>query len=321
MQFQIPELNKCRYAPGSPAIILFLICFFLGVQPDELPAADTELTIIYSNNTNGLLENCQCPEHAYGALEKRAAVIDSLRRSGKNILLLESGDLLDIRKNTLLHGYVVQAYEKMKYDAWTCGDQDFMEGAGFFKSMLNNPAFPPLLCTNIMQLQMSGNSAVGQKYLIKKYGRLRIGITGTINQDFHKYLEKESQAEFMFTEQKSALQAVLTELKPQCDFIVLISHSGFEQDKKLAEWFPLINVIIGGHSQTILAETYLAGKTCIVQCGENGYRLGILTLHFADQQLTAQTNKLILLDAGIGNSAFVLELIRSYQQQLVKKKH
>ncbi len=321
MQFQIPELKKYRYAAGSPAIFLFFICFLLGVRLDKLPAADTELTIIYSNNTNGLLENCQCPEHAYGALEKRAAVIDSMRRGHKNVLVLDSGDLLDIRKNSLLHSYVIQAYEVMKYDAWTCGDQDFMEGAGFFKRMLNNPEFPPLLCTNIMQLQMPGNSAIGQKYLIKKYGRLRIGITGTINQDFHKYLEKDSQAEFMFTGQKSALQAVLTELKPQCDFIVLISHSGFEQDKKLAEWFPMINVIIGGHSQTVIAETYLSGKTCIVQCGENGYRLGILTLHFTDQQLTEQENKLILLDAGIGNSAVVLELITSYHQQLAKKKH
>jgi 5'-nucleotidase/UDP-sugar diphosphatase len=321
MEFQIPELRNYKFTAGNPAFVLLLFYFFLSIPQGSLPAADTELTIIYSNNTNGLLENCQCPEHAYGALEKRAAVIDSLRRSHKNVLLLESGDLLDIRKNSLLHSYVVQAYEIMNYDAWTCGDQDFMEGVDFFNSLIHNSRFPPLLSTNIRQVQMPGNGAVGQKYLIKKYGQLRIGITGTINPDFHNYLEKESLAKFIFTEQKPALQAVLTELKPQCDFIVLISHSGYEQDKNLAEWFPLVNLIIGGHSQTLIADTQLTGKTCIVQCGENGYRLGILTLRFSDQQLVSQENKLILLDAAIRNFPAVMELVTSYHQQLAKKKH
>jgi 2',3'-cyclic-nucleotide 2'-phosphodiesterase (5'-nucleotidase family) len=298
------------------AVLLPIIGFFFGGQLNLLKAADTELTIIYSNNSNGLLENCRCPEHAYGALEKRAALIDSLRRIMKNVLLLDCGDLLDIRKNKLQHSYVVQGYEIMKYDAWTCGDQDFMEGVDFFGQLLTNPKFPPVVCTNIMQ----NNRPLGQKYLIKNYDNLRIGICGTINPDFRNYLEQPAKQFYQFTEQQSALQTVLSGMVSRCDFILLLSHSGYEQDKKIAAWFPMINVIIGGHSQTLLEKPDILGNTYIVQAGENGYRLGVLHLRFAGKQLLAVENKLILLDDRINNSPAVMELIKSYHQQVKAKK-
>jgi 2',3'-cyclic-nucleotide 2'-phosphodiesterase (5'-nucleotidase family) len=74
------------------------------------------------------LENYDCPERSYGALEKRAAVIDSIRKSEQNVLLLDTGDILDIQKSRLLHNYIVKAYDYLKYDYWTPGDQDFVEG-------------------------------------------------------------------------------------------------------------------------------------------------------------------------------------------------
>jgi 2',3'-cyclic-nucleotide 2'-phosphodiesterase (5'-nucleotidase family) len=289
--------------------------FILLVLIHILPAAETELTIIYSNNTNGMLENCHCPEHAYGALEKRATIIDSVRRMTKNVLVLDAGDLLDIRKNRILHSYVVQAYEIMGYDAWTCGDQDFTEGIDFFDRLAHNPRLP-LVCSNVR----SDSGTVGVPFLIKNYGQLRIGITGTIDPDLHKYLSEEVQTRYTFTGQKSALQPVLNELLPRCDFIVLISHSGYDQDTELAAWFPMINLIVGGHSQTVLAKADLRGDTYIVQCGENGYRLGILLLHFTGKKLVSLQNKLVLLDAGIDNFPAVMELVNSYHQQILKKK-
>ena len=33
------------------------------------------VVIIYTHNTNGVLENCKCPERSYGALEKRAFIL------------------------------------------------------------------------------------------------------------------------------------------------------------------------------------------------------------------------------------------------------
>ena len=98
-------------------------------------AQKSKVVIVYSNNSNGILENCRCPSHPYGALEKRATVIDSIRKNEEDVVLIDAGDIFNIWKNSLLHKYTARAYELLNYDLWVAGDQDFVEGSDFF---LNN---------------------------------------------------------------------------------------------------------------------------------------------------------------------------------------
>ena len=86
------------------------IIFIIYVVFVQISIAQNEtVVVVYSHNTNGVLENCNCPDRSYGALEKRAAIVDSIRKSEKNVLLLDTGDILDIQKSTLLHNYIVKA--------------------------------------------------------------------------------------------------------------------------------------------------------------------------------------------------------------------
>ena len=96
----------------------------------------TELTIVYTHNTNGHLENCVWPSRPYGALEKRATVIDSIRKVEINLLLIDAGDILGAWINPRRHKYIAEAYKYHNYDIWTPGDQDFVEGKKFFLESL-----------------------------------------------------------------------------------------------------------------------------------------------------------------------------------------
>jgi len=260
----------------------FLSIFFLFCACHTLVADSTRIVLLYSNNSNGLLENCHCPEHAYGALEKRAYVVDSIRSKEKNILLLDSGDILDIVSNRLLHSYMLRAYDFMKYDLWVAGDQDFVEGPDFFlQDMLNlNMIF---LNTNLEYK----DKMPGKKYIVEQFTDIKIGITGTINPAYQKYLERE---------------------------IVLISHSGLDKDEQLAERFPNINLIIGGHSQILTKKPKVVGETVIVQGGESGYRLGTIYLTFNNNKLKNLKNKFILLDKDIPDHPEIVKLIKEYHR-------
>jgi 2',3'-cyclic-nucleotide 2'-phosphodiesterase (5'-nucleotidase family) len=289
---------------------IVIISFVLGSVYGNWNGSATEVVIIHSNNSNGLLENCQCPEHAYGALEKRAFLVDSIHKKEKNVLLVESGDILDIIDQSLLHSYMLRAYSLMKYDAWVPGDQDFVEGPNFFKTQLM-AALGTLLNTNIIHQE----KLMGQKYLIKKFGTITIGITGTFNPNFHNYLDKKSRSHFEFKSQEDGLEEVLDELSAQCDYIILLSHSGMEQDKFLAGQFPAINLIIGGHSQILTEKPERSGKTYIVQSGESGYRLGIIRLRFKENQMISFLNKFILLDETVSDHPEVVKLIEEYHEK------
>jgi 2',3'-cyclic-nucleotide 2'-phosphodiesterase (5'-nucleotidase family) len=287
----------------------YLLIFITFCFCNILHAAETSVVIIYSNNSNGLLENCSCPEHAYGALEKRAYIIDSIRSVEKNIILVDSGDILDIVSNHLLHTYITRAYLFMNYDAWVAGDQDFVEGPGFFLEGLLNLKMT-FLNTNVLY---NGN-LLGEKYIIKQFEDVKIALTGTINPKFHKYMESESRKNFSIAMQEDNLEPVLGELLHECDFMVLISHSGMVQDESLARRFPEIDLIIGGHSQTLTKEPELVGETLIVQGGESGYRLGTLYLTFNGTKLVKAENRFILLEKHLPDHPEIVKLIKEYHQ-------
>ena len=272
------------------------------------------ITVVYTHNTNGVLENCNCPVRSYGALEKRAALIDSIRHTNPKILLLDTGDILDIQKSTLLHQYVLMAYDYMKYDFWTPGDQDFVEGTSFFLNKLMRLS-AQMVTSNIRYRE----SAIGQTFAIKKIGNIRVGITGTTREDLHKFLDSPAERDFQFENQLSALGQVVHELSGKSDFLIVLSHSGIERDREIAKLYPEINLIIGGHSQTILSQPEKIAKTYITQVGESGYRTGIFTIIFQNKKILTTESKVVLLKKEMADNPAIVNMINHYHQERLAK--
>jgi 2',3'-cyclic-nucleotide 2'-phosphodiesterase (5'-nucleotidase family) len=287
-------------------ILIFTLCLFSFAQR-------VKIVVVYTHNTNGILENCQCPERSYGALEKRAAVIDSIRKEEQNVLLLDTGDILDIRKDHLLHGYIIRAYNFMNYDYWTPGDQDFIEGEQFFLDKLLKMN-GRMLASNIKYKQ----TKIEPLYAVQNYQNVRLGITGTIRADLQQYLEPVVSANFQFENQINSLQHVIKKLSNISDFLILLSHSGIEQDRTIAKQFSDINIIIGGHSQSILAIPEQVGSTSIFQVGESGYRVGVISLWFEDKMFKMMEHNVILLTSEMKNDPNVLQMIQDYHSERLK---
>ena len=75
--------------------------------------------------------------------------------------------------------------------------------------------------------------------------------------------------------------------KEKVDLVVCLSHTGtspvkeHSEDEKLARAVPGIDVIISGHTHTILPKPIVVGTTVIVSAGSYGAYLGRLTLDYA----------------------------------------
>ncbi len=279
-----------------------------------LAAQNGELVIVYTNNTNGILENCRCPERAYGALEKRAAFIDSVRKVHPDLLLLDSGDLLDIRPNALLHRYIIKAYGLMRYDAWTPGDQDFIEGIDFFRNQLL--AMPGALVSS--NLSISGKP-IGSRWIRKVIAGLSVGITGLSDPQCFRYLPDSTAEDLSIESPEEALEITLAAFTGECDLTILLSHAGFERDNVIAARFPEIDLIVGGHSQTILEQPEIVGKTMIVQAGEGGNRVGLLTIRVVNGQISSYHNTLHLLRKEDRDAPEMLSLIEEYHKKRIMR--
>ena len=124
----------------------------------------------------------------------------------------------------------------------------------------------------------------------------RINIIGLSSEKTYQFYEQESVEGLTVEDPSVRLQAFLNHFGHNADFIILISHLGYETDKLFAAKFPEIGLIIGGHSQNKLDAVEKIGQTLIVQAGSDGAYLGRVDLEFGpDKKMTGYSDKLISL--------------------------
>ena len=90
-----------RFGQARLLSVPFLISISIVLIYNIGYSQDIKIVLLHSNSGNGVLENCGCPEHPLGALEKRSALIKEIRESNEHVLLLDSGDLLSSVGNSI----------------------------------------------------------------------------------------------------------------------------------------------------------------------------------------------------------------------------
>ena len=74
------------------------ICLFLSIIVTAVYSQDRSLYILHSNNTNGALENCYCPDNPLGSIEKRALYVQDFIKSHPRTLVVDAGDFFNVQK-------------------------------------------------------------------------------------------------------------------------------------------------------------------------------------------------------------------------------
>lgn len=298
MRYYMNKYQKC--------LILFLL---LLLSPFDSFAE--KITILYSHNNNGLLDASPCPGNPCGGLARRASLIKEYRLKNKDILVLESGDIFSSHEDTFGRKYLLEAIEYINYDAICVGDQELLNDVSFFNEM---KAKLPLISASL--INKSNLELLAPPYLIKTVGSLRIGIMGIISPKTFLFFPKQKLQNTEVLATNKSLNIYLNELIKKVDLVILLSHQGFNLDKELALNYPEINIIIGAHSQTLLAQPEKVNNTLILQAGEGGKHLGVLELNIKKGKINSFNHKLTLLNNQIEEDAQILKIIHNYYQDL-----
>lgn len=269
------KLFRKIYVFASSIIIVFI--FHLNIF------AANKITILYTNSLNGYLDDCHCKENPRGGLVMRAAEIRKIKTSYKNILLFETGDFFAPESDELLIKYLIKGYKYIGYDYISVGDQEFSGGIDLFMKYSKNL---PFICNNIsIKYKNSWKSPFKRNDIIEK-NKIKIGIIGTMAKHSFKYYPKNITKNVKISDQIIEIKKDIKSLKNKnAEYIFLLSHSGYDIDKELARKINGINLIIGGHSQTLLKKPVIIENTIIVQAGADGARIGILELESARNRL------------------------------------
>lgn len=249
------------------------------------------------------MRSCHCPSNPWGGLAKRAWLINELRASAgpENTLLLDSGDLFPPETSLEQEALLLKLISLMDYEAVAIGDQDLKSGyqgwsainkkAGFWDTERDTSTFPWLSGGYRLTAGSHKKEMLVPPWKIIIRAGLRIGIVSVSspkNWDLSRIPN-----ELATTRPSDVIKKFHKSCQEPVDLFVVLSHQNPDEDRRLAEKCKGIDVIIGGHSQSLLSPPEVVNGATICQAGKNGENLGVLLLthHEANTSAAATRGK------------------------------
>jgi len=233
-----------------------------------------------------------------------ATLVDSLRATGDPVILADAGDWSTGNPYADLYPHrgapQIELMNDLGYDIATLGNHDFDNGIDTLAKRLSQAHF------RVVVANMHTNGAMPQPapYCFIDAGGIRLGFLGLItvtDSGFPDGFPSSFGAATFSDPIATARQYAF--LKDSCDVLIALTHIGFAKDSMLAAAMPRIQIIIGGHSHTVLPEGRWmggglpAGGTLITQTGSKLRYAGVTTLTVNDDgQVTGIDNRLVELD-------------------------
>jgi 2',3'-cyclic-nucleotide 2'-phosphodiesterase (5'-nucleotidase family) len=103
----------------------------------------------------------------------------------------------------------------------------------------------------------------------------KVGIIGVMVPMVTERMATKAASVYLWDPPVQTACALAEELRLEVDLLICLTHIGHRQDLELAEKCPSIDVILGGHSHTVLAEPILVGKVAVCQGGSHNRFAGV----------------------------------------------
>jgi 5'-nucleotidase/UDP-sugar diphosphatase len=221
------------------------------------------LSIIHINDMHSHLDPLSNEELYFDGVKTRTdlggaarmkTAIDSLSRDKENTLILHAGDAVqgtfyysafDGEADLALLNYY-------GIDAMALGNHEFDKGPQSVSKYIAWADFP-IISANIDAANEPWLSGKIMPCIIKTFGRNSVGIIGATTKETQSTSSPGENVKF--EDVKESVRYYVTSLQGYgIDKIIVLSHIGYEEDLDLAASVSGIDVIIGGHSHTLLGD-------------------------------------------------------------------
>lgn len=287
-------------------LILSSFNFVLGV--DTTLDTTKKITIIHTNDTHSRLLDTD------GGLgfARISTIIQQTKKDNPNTLVLDAGDTLHGMPivNISKGENAIKVLEAAGYNYMTLGNHDFNYGQKRLLE-LKDMTSVKMLSANILY---KNGEYVFTPFIIKEIDGIKVGIFGLTTPQTTYMTSPDNVTDLTFADPVDVSKKMVKELADKTDIIIALTHIGLDESsvitsKKLAESVEGIDVIIDGHSHTVLESGMTVNNTLIAQTGNYDKNLGFINIQIKDGKITdkkaellsAEKAKEIALDTNISS--------------------
>jgi sulfur-oxidizing protein SoxB len=233
-----------------------------------------------------------------GGLDRMATAVKATRaqRGDDRVLLLDGGDTWQgsLGANRTKGQDMADCFKLLKPDAMT-GHWEFTYGTDRMKELADSLGYP-FLALNVRDTEWQ--EPVFDAYKLFEKGGVKIAVLGQAFPYTPVANPRWMIPTWSFGIREEDVRANVEKARKEgAQLVVLLSHNGFDVDRKLAGRVAGIDVILTGHTHDALPEVIKVGKTLLVASGSHGKFLSRLDLDVQGGEVKGFRYKLIPLFA------------------------
>lgn len=198
---------------------------------------------------------------------------------GISSFLFDIGDHMD-RVHPIAEAFKgkanVQLLNDLSYDCVTIGNNEGITLAESELDTLYEDATFDVVVTNMQKMNGPSPDWLQRVATYETSAQTTIGVIG-VTAPFNPFYHL---LHWHMADAAEMIQWELEQLREQVDVIVLLSHLGLNEDRRLARLFPEIDVIIGGHTHHLLQQEEVVDQTILTAAGKHCSHVGEVIITF-----------------------------------------
>lgn len=166
--------------------------------------------------------------------------------------------------------YMLEGMHLIGYDAVNLGEKEAELDLEKLQAVLKNSPLP-FISANVVS--KNGHEAVAERYRIVNRGGVRVGVIGVTSCD-----PEDAGPGIEVRPVMEVLAEVVPEVKPKCDYLVVLAFTNEDTIKEIAGKFHEVNLILGGDVPQPSGEAQMVNRAAIFNVTDKGKVIGRLDL-------------------------------------------
>jgi len=268
-----------------------------------------EITILYTSSLNGNIDGCECKTAPKSGLISSAVL---LRQMAEEALYFDLGDSLDVYPDEDLSNLILTSYIGLGIDVSALGDQEFTEGVDW----LLDQDFPYLAGN----MSIDGVPLTPEYQIIEKDG-VKIGVVSVTDPGTFFFASDEIKERLVLSDPFQFASTIHDSLEEEdVEVSILLFHGASDKAEILFSEIQEYDVVLTGHDQRLIEQLSSNNRRFFGSPGENGNRIGLLTINVWGGRVRKIENRFHLFDYYVDpRDPIIVRSLDQYKRMMIDR--